>query len=678
MKKILLFLTGTFLFLFPAAAQTDNTISILQSQFSVLAAQMQVLPDLQLTNDDRNLSTPDNKISLGKLFFRQNSQKLDAATYLFIVRFILAHELAHQLQFRSYGAGITKSSCEQRRLYECQADIISGIALGRIYDLSDTMRATEDYKSITSGLAYIYNTGDRESGLALHPTPAQRRAAFRYGLGFNPANQNRLAIERNTGPDSQKSDSLGWSMGLARLIMHYPLTQSRNITYDSMTIHWNTGTEHPFVTFTQEYVNNSAQPVRINVCYQIRGVYSYGNRKLRDTDYTKPLLSGENKFMTATLQPGEKRILTGDLNWLNVSLANFMPVIIYPGEEDGLYNAESLSGNLGDPSNNCIGNFADLDSQYKYDNQKTGFFLALNQAERSLLGDDWKALEGGFSYKEGRTKSLTYQSALRFPNSLDNTIMVWPGGASYRKGFLNVNFYNDNDSGYAKAKFQQLTELLSSYYGKRVNWDTTLPDNERNMLGITGKIAGTYITVSLTLEQMYDNSWMVSMGFSSSHYVTPASPPIGGNEDKMDRFLRTIITSQKDNFNTIDGQPTANADLKSIVPPYIYSSRADSREASFLLCRNYDPDEIIAKCDSVKDLIAKKLDAMGNSFTLSKKSLADTTYCYTFFYSDNQGTRADIVLQVSFPDAETSGKGYYLSLHLIPPRRRTPPAAVGQ
>jgi len=669
MKLFALLLLIMAVFSIRVSSQQENQgwTDLVQRESSLLFERVHLHPSLSFADDYLNISTVDKGIVLGRLYFSTISGKRNADQLLFIIRYILSHELAHQIQFRRYGGGIVQASCELKRLYECQADIISGILLGRMYDLSEAMADTKDFHTVADGLGYLYANGDDEYGMALHPTPFQRRAAFRYGLGYHVLNQNRLLIEKWPASFEKKADSIDWSLDIARMIMHYPLANTQSIVCTSSSLDWGDRTvDRPYVKVREEYTNTAKEPLKMNIFYHVCGFRAYGNRLLRDTNAAAPMLSGETKYVTAILKPGEKCTFTETLNWRDVSTSLYMPFVILPDEEAALYNAEQLSPDRQRENgyDRCLESYADADEKFRSRVSDLEFGLDLDKAVRMLAANDWNTLESGFGLNLTGVL-VNYRSSLKFPYSVKNSLVVNPSPKvdSYFDGFIDVDLYDDQDEGYARQQFGRIAHLIQDHFGDHVDWDTT-ENKEDSLTSIQGTYKGgrIYISLSLRIQSGYCS---LNMNLYNLHprHVRP-SPQIAGHESVTDRWLRSIIISQQNGFKTIDDAPVGTFNLKDIIPPYVYSPHIGDGGASFLLCRGTSLPEMISKCDTLEKLILSALNRQEITYTVDHDDIKDSVYRYRIYYNAHmQKNQPDIELSLFLPESGKSADHYFISLH---------------
>ncbi|TDX00201.1 hypothetical protein [Dinghuibacter silviterrae] len=607
-------------------------------------------PALLFADNATNISTPDHQIILGETYFRKNAETMDPDQFLFVLRYIVSHELGHQIQFNTYGAGMVQASCELKRLYECQADILSGMLLGRMYDLSDTMAETRDFRIITRGLAYIYDNGDDEDGLALHPTPMQRRAAFRYGLGYRPANLNRLLIEERPSCLPRTADSVAWSLEIAKLIMHYPLVNTQSILRTDASIDWDTSVRRPFTVISEDYVNTGSKPLRMTILYQVSGSPSYHNRQWKDTNFFQPLLSGPTVCASAILQPGEKHTFEARLNWRTVSTTRYFPYAILPNAEEALFNATDIGGEtvLDQGRDKCLGNFAGLDSENRSGRDDTTFRIDLGNAMNTLIEGDWAALEAGFGEDLFNDKLITYRSTLKFPFSTGTTLFINKGVRSGIEGWLSIDFYDDRDVGYAYQKYDKIAGLLQEHFGQNISWDT-VGENEDTKKGLLGTYKNAII-VDLALRVRQDTC-SLNLLLSRKRRILPRySPPITGQEGVTDTWLQSLISGTYDSTVSL--------------PSFVYYKES-SNERGFFLCKNADPGATIRKCDTIESRIEKLLAGRGITDSVSLVQIKDSAHEYKIYYAGNHNPyHPNVVLRVFFPD--TSMKYAFISLDFYP------------
>jgi len=422
---------------------------------------------------NKDISIPGQiKLSTDHLF--RISRMDDDPKRLFCLRFILAHELAHQLLFKSGAHYEDSISCEQRRLYECQADVLAGVLMGNRYNQQD-IDSSQVPGSLVGIFNYVYDLGETESGQQSHANPLQRRSAFRYGLGYSlhGAGQVRMLATGNDIDSRAGEDSIRWSARVARQIMHFPLNLTKMIVSTSSFFEFDTSRAHPYVNFQDCYYNRYDQPLRLNIAYEVCGVRRLYNRLQPDVVPRHVPQRGSIKYFSLVVPPHDSIHCAGELNWGSVGNANYMPKFIMNGDAEALYNVEALDSSMEDPGNSsCLINYyttSNLSGQ-----AKIKFFHCLDEATNALAMDEWQSLQRDLGHSENTRSLTTYTSNIEFPYSIKNSILIDynPKNHWWPNGFMSVEFYAGNDSSSALNAYKRIEGLIKEHYqSKGVKWE---------------------------------------------------------------------------------------------------------------------------------------------------------------------------------------------------------------
>jgi hypothetical protein len=297
-----------------------------------------------ITQSGGTSSHPDAGIAVSLTELQRIRQDSGVRKFREILRFILAHEKAHQVQYRQYSATAVQSDDEeQRRIFECQADILAGK-----YMIESFGEPTpENQAAIEDALQVAFDLGTEEySKFSDHPSHEARRIAVRLGMasGMTVLLSRRLPDPIAQGmiqTISEKVDirsgemPLDWSLRLSKRITHFSRAASLDIVLDDKDIKWDTTAQNPFVTFSLTYENTGHKPIIVDLEVQCASV------PRNNPDDTKKWQKWSVKNFRFTLQPGQKYPVRGTLPWL--ATPDLMPRLIFPPDATALMSCEYIN-----------------------------------------------------------------------------------------------------------------------------------------------------------------------------------------------------------------------------------------------------------------------------------------------------------------------------------------------
>jgi len=306
------------------------------------------------TDSGGTSSHPEAGIAVDLGEFERIRKRADVRQLRQFVRFILAHEKSHQIQYLLYSKASVKSEDpEQRRVYECQADILAGKLLAESFG-SPT---PQDLQSITEALQVAFEIGTEEyTGAADHPSHQARRTAVRLGMARGTmTNQLKLPpspyLAGMIASIAEKTDSLpgesvmDWSYRLAKKIVHYNRAAVADIRLDENKINWDKRASNPFVNFSLTYKNVGKRTVKVDMEVQCALV------PRDDSDDTLRWLKWSVKKFSFTLRPGQKFDASGTLMWgcdapansgLCPDYSKLMPSLVFPPDATALMSCEYI------------------------------------------------------------------------------------------------------------------------------------------------------------------------------------------------------------------------------------------------------------------------------------------------------------------------------------------------
>ncbi|WP_295122712.1 hypothetical protein [uncultured Chitinophaga sp.] len=282
-----------------------------------------------------------------------------------IVRLLLAHELAHQEQYRVYPVPL------HTLLGECQADVIAGYFLF-VLSNSDFFKAKtalkvnsasdplirpyfESLNNQTFALySAIFNIGDNYSVENTHPRSFERRMAFRDGytyglLSLAEQNAGDPAVSSNVRQSAlvlikkykktlnvfSDDTRFSWSLRQAGKIVHTQLSNCRDIVVSNKW-EYHTNSDNPYVSYTQNIRNTGDRTVTVNY---LNYVYE---RLATDPENSLYWTTLNAEPLSVTLHPGESKVMTGRLNWPPVPM---LPLYVPIGSTNSLYSCSCLGDN---------------------------------------------------------------------------------------------------------------------------------------------------------------------------------------------------------------------------------------------------------------------------------------------------------------------------------------------
>ena len=679
----ILILGFTSLFLLISSVATPQRLSsselekIISDEAAYVFAAAQFTARLSFSDANINISTPAGGIILGRSYFNNLHSKVSAENFIFSARFIVSHELAHQMQFKD-PAVTSGSSCEKRRLVECQADVIAGILMSKMYTIESDDIFNEKVPDIITGIEYIYTLGADENMSNSHPTPLQRRNAFRFGLGFILGKSGNSAItEKN--PIMKGSDYMRWSFEISKMIMHFPLSNTKNIVCVSSTTDWDPQIAHPNYTFSEQYLNTGDKPLKIKILYQVCGVKALNNHLTPDSIPKHTPLSGDSKLLTAVLDPGKTIDFSGSLSWLGTADHSHMPRAILSTDADALYSVEqnSGSGDSEDGINTCTADFSDREIISPAVPEETIFLKDLKQIASDLATNDWPDLEGGFGLKLGSL--VTYRSTIDPPFTIKNTIFVPTDEKTKRYfplGFVDLTFYQGNDSKAAMSKFKDLSSLLKKCYQGLIDWESSSSTND----GVTSyTMEGTEKTTNVRMELESSNpydSWRVKLIMKNPVTRAPRkpqpAPPKGPFFPSGQDFFAMIISAQGDGFNSIKGDVISENKIyvkckpSFPLPEYVrptssllFNIKTGSSTATFAMFHTLDKQEELKRLDSIRQVITADLQKLRMKFTIKEiPENADGKELDIYLDANPSNDHPDFTIKVYYPDKDDEEKIY--------------------
>lgn len=438
---------------FPASArQALSTEQIVQNTANTLFKAAGFTSKITYQSGNICYYNSSDGIVIGNNYLKIKKGNHNDETFRFIICFLLSHELAHKMQYDSLGAAnMNTSYCERKQLYECQADIIAGIWLNKIYHFNhNTGRFSEnDYKNL---LSFVYDIGENENQFNTHPSHEQRRNAIRMGIAYeiyryDPSNNSQtfdqLILKTNEG-------LFKWSFRIAKYIVHYPQFETRNIGVysvgDSANIRWNETAPNPTVEFGEKYINYSDHPIILYLQYRILGI-------MRENEDPRNIaLQGKVLNDSVLVNSHDTVSVNGKLNWWGTATHSSMPKLVSPPERESLYYAENSNASGNDFSDCGVIN-------YNATTTENGSIAPLNAI--LIINDafltNFESLKSGMAILDESSQQLTYSTKIPVGAGFTTSLAY---DLKEKKNSVSLEFYDGKSQTEANAAFKRVIQIL--------------------------------------------------------------------------------------------------------------------------------------------------------------------------------------------------------------------------
>lgn len=305
-----------------------------------------------VTNGGGTFSHPRAGIGLDLDELQRIRRQSNVIQFRYFLRLILAHEKSHQVQYLRYSSAAVKTADpEQRRIYECQADILAGKLLVESF----AEPAEEQQQAIIDALRVAFDIGTEEyTADADHPSREGRRTAVRLGMARGmmtiytrlprtPYTDWAIASLAVKTHAPLGEDIMQWSFRLAKNIIHYTREASAGIRLEKQSVEFDTRAASPFVTFSLTYKNTGQRTVKIDMEVQCALV------PRNDEGNTLRSLKWSNLNYAFILRPGETYDAKGVLTWgcdappgsgLCPNYSELKPTLIFPPDALALMSCE--------------------------------------------------------------------------------------------------------------------------------------------------------------------------------------------------------------------------------------------------------------------------------------------------------------------------------------------------
>jgi hypothetical protein len=389
-----------------------------------------------------------------------------------IFRLVVAHELAHQIQYTQH------SNVKGGLLYECQADIIAGFLIYQML-VKDVMewgartgiQNMEDsrYKSKVRELNdlqhallnVIFGQGGSQGLKRTHPSNEERRLALRDGFNYGNAwlygeflpgiqgtgNPAIGAVDRKKIADRYKQlmnylpgdNLLSWSLRQARKIIHEHVENCKDlVVYNDLN--WDTSPGNPYLYYEQIIKNTGSRIITLNYNNQI---YTAKRTDAPNTLYWD--LNSANAY-SITIRPGMIYKVKDSLKWYGDK--ELMPTFVYLGRKGALFSCTTLEDKKVEPIVNTGSHFADLTAA------KDRSILDKYLSSRSLFSSYINSI--GVVHTEKFDRNVMYLSRIEFPSARSTKIEFVRRSNRYD---LRVDFYDGTDKLAAENSLKKIIKI---------------------------------------------------------------------------------------------------------------------------------------------------------------------------------------------------------------------------
>ncbi len=242
------------------ATGAESLESVARAEIHRLNGKYGVNANSLLGNDSDTDARPNGTIYLNEAQITRLASTQPTVPPDDLYRFIVGHEMIHELQFKLYGTGVLDVGF-QRRLYECQADMLAS------EDLIQTGKLTKERGEALKALVRTAAMAGTETYSAQdHPSGDQRRIAVQYGLA-----RGLLMIESRKRPAAQSAEGIAllrratdwregeseadWALRMSRRVTHQDNAAASALVGGNSVFHWNKDPDHPYVDFSVPYTN---------------------------------------------------------------------------------------------------------------------------------------------------------------------------------------------------------------------------------------------------------------------------------------------------------------------------------------------------------------------------------------------------------------------------------------
>ncbi|MBD0824461.1 hypothetical protein [Aestuariibaculum marinum] len=454
-NKVFILFFSLFMSL-PASSQNDSITAISELQklnnFFGYHVQMNVVREGSI------VSLPNERIEFNINEIDKIISSKNEIVRSYVIRFIVAHEFAHQIQYYAYRnhPNFMNDDLISRTIIETQADIMGCFMLWyanfELFDLLSTNLPL--LNEISNELLQVaLEIGSKEYTIGTHPSKRDRALAFRLGSmnGLSYVYDQRVK-NSSTAVGSKgeltpeifheqmdyilefidlkkdKEDIISWSYRQAKKLLNY----DRKIASDIILItpkferhSFNTGDSHPFAYYDLTYMNVGNKTIDIDMEVYMSLV------KREDLGSAKSYRKLNVNHYKFSLNPNETYRIQDKLRWdrgendihnlLGMGSVE-MPKIVYPaiGSQDAIYSCVYK-----DERNNSKVYQEDISFlNLSVDKESVDFLIYINTILNACLFQDKNIVQGIGEKNLFLDNTLLYDCSLKFGEKSRTTVLT--------------------------------------------------------------------------------------------------------------------------------------------------------------------------------------------------------------------------------------------------------------
>jgi hypothetical protein len=440
------------------------------------------------------VSLPNEKIQFNISEINTIPRSKDPVVRSYVVRFILAHEFAHQIQYYVYRDNPSYMSNDpvSRTVIETQADILASQMLWYVnFELFDYLITDPVlFNDIVLELLHVaLEIGSNEHTIGTHPSKRDRALAFRLGLtnGLTYVYDQRVKASGNLNYQSgltlesfkqqmddilkfidfrKDEDMLSWSYRQARKILNYDRKISNDIILitppDKRQV-FHTTSSYPYVDYDLTYMNIGNK----NIDLDMEVFISLVNRENPNSAETYRKLTVNH--YSFTLLPGETYRTQDKLRWdraendfqgiFEISEKE-MPRIVYPSSSsmDAIYSCTYSGNEYGNEVYRDEIKFLNLST----DEETLDFQIYVNSILNECLLENNAIIQGLGEKNFFIPNTLNYDCSIQFDMTSGTTVLT-----DLQKNILRVeldfpNFFPEGN--YVTGTYNKLKRVLDSEF----------------------------------------------------------------------------------------------------------------------------------------------------------------------------------------------------------------------
>lgn len=513
-------------------AQNDSTVA--QYELNRMNNLFGYRIKMNILKEGEIVSLPNEEIQISLEELRQMSESQRKDLRLYIVRFIVAHEFAHQVQYYRYkdNPEFMRDDDVSRTIIEEQADILAGYTFFLLspellqYKNSHPQLVEEIFTEL---FRTTYELGIKENTLGSHPSKRDRMLAVRLGLNCgsswvydylvksDPSVLKQMGISFETFEKQIKSmmdfvdfkkeeDIVKWSYRQAKKILNFDLKVSTDIVLTT-PLHeryvYREQDNESFVEYHLKYENRSDKRIEMDMEVFVAHVNSLdlntpvNYMKMNAKHYHLFFLPGESKQIEGTLLCSK---MESDLFGETRLREENKVVIVYPGvgTDDAIYSCDYPDVAVDkNHTEKVAGLYAASYDRSKY----LGFQSFYTAFINTYLLDDRDLIKGVGEVNQEYPDEIDYISPFQF---LEGTRTIVTENADHKITMANIcfpNYYPNSEK--VLTTYQLLRDELIKISLKNGKFEEG-KIGEGNWANYSGELCDIYLqTIKNDQNQMY-------------------------------------------------------------------------------------------------------------------------------------------------------------------------------